>query len=122
MKRLAGLILLLSLMFALPSFAEEPATSGFTILRNAVIKEVVQEFTGYIAVRVETSTEGYWMYIDPTLGIDGAKMLLSNVMAAQASSQTVSVVYWGTDCGVKHDFQGQNWLSSNRRINTLYAQ
>jgi hypothetical protein len=116
MKRFAGLVLLVSLMFALPSAAEETATSGFTILRDAVIKDVIQEFSGFVAVRVETGTEGYWMFIDPTIGLDGAKMLLANVLAVRAGGHTVSVVYWGIDSGVKHDFQGKSWITSNRRI------
>jgi hypothetical protein len=121
MKRLIGLIWLAGLMCAPLSFAEDGATSGFTILRNATIKEIAPEFTGYVAVRVESATESYWMYIDPTLGADGAKMLLSTAISSKANGETVNIVYWGTASGVKHDFQALNWVSSNRRIHTIYS-
>jgi hypothetical protein len=121
MKKLIFVLCLFSLLKY--SFSgEETATSGFMIFRSVKVSKVQTEFTGYSAVLLtnpSNSTESWWFFIDPTLGADGAKALLSTALAAKSTGANVDAVYWGTQSNVKHDFQGKAWITADRRLHTL---
>jgi maltose-binding protein MalE len=102
--------------------AETVATSDFRIFEAANIVVIAPEFTGYVAVAFRNSAnETYWMHIDPTVGTDGGKGLLSTLLTAKSTGTPVDVVYWRSDSGLSHSFQCKNWVISNRRIHTVYV-